>query len=278
MWFSARMRLNIPALQSEVSIMNESEIANLRADAISVTYKIPKIKSGTLKEYMLRQLMRKPIEEERFEALKQVSLELRPSECVGLIGHNGCGKSTLLKVIAGILEPSSGRVMYEGRMASLIELGAGFDGELNAIDNIYLTCALMGVPKSEISRHLDQIIEFAEIEQFKDFQLKNFSSGMYARLGFACATILNPDILLVDEVLAVGDEAFQQKCFDRIFKLKSNQKSILLVSHDMSAVQRFCNRVYVLEKGHLLFSGDTIEGIEHYRESLRRLQGNRHAH
>jgi ABC-type polysaccharide/polyol phosphate transport system ATPase subunit len=252
--------------------MTYTETTNLRADDISVTYKIPKIKAGTLKEYLLRKLAKKPFETDYFEALKRVSISLKSSECVGLIGHNGCGKSTLLKVIAGILQPSSGQVKYQGRLTSLIELGAGFDGELNAIDNIFLTCALMGIPKPEINKNLDQIIDFAEIGEFQNFQLKNFSSGMHARLGFACATILSPDILLVDEVLAVGDEAFQQKCFNRIFKLKEDRKSILLVSHDMAAVKRFCDRVYVLERGDLLFSGNTDEGIEHYRDSLRRLQ------
>jgi ABC-2 type transport system ATP-binding protein len=169
---------------------------------------------------------------------------------------------------AGILDPTLGLVSYQGRLTSLIELGAGFDGELPAIDNIYLACTLMGIGKEEIRNKLDQIIDFAELKDFLDFPIKNYSSGMAARLGFACATVVDPEILLIDEVLAVGDEAFQLKCFNRINTLKQAGKSIVLVTHDMNAVERFCDRVYLLDSGTLVFEGSPMDGIERYRQAL----------
>ncbi len=240
----------------------------LVADRISVRYKIYSRKFNSLKEYLISKIKREKVEATVFEALAGVGVELNKGECVGLIGHNGCGKSTLLKVIAGILDPSSGVVSYRGRLTSLIELGAGFDGELSAIDNIYLSCSLMGVKKAEIARRLEEIISFAELGGFLDFPIKNYSSGMAARLGFACATAVEPDILLVDEVLAVGDEAFQKKCFDRVNDLKRAGKGIILVTHDMNAVERFCDRVYVLESGRLIYEGNAKGGIDAYRKSL----------
>ena len=237
----------------------------LSAQNVSVSYRIPTRRYGSPKEMVLSRLKgeKNPVVE--FAALEQVSIELKAGECVGLIGHNGCGKSTLLKVIAGILSTKAGKVTYEGRLTSLIELGAGFDPELPARDNIFLACTLMGIAKREINENLQRIIEFAELDRFLDFPLKNYSSGMYARLGFSCATIINPDIILVDEVLAVGDEAFQAKCLRRILELKENGKGIILVTHDMGAVQRFCDRVYVLDHGRLVYQGPNLEGIAAYR-------------
>lgn len=246
---------------------NVSDV-KLTANDISVRYQLPERQFGNLKEYLISKIKREKIVVNEFKALKSVSIKLKPGECVGLIGHNGCGKSTLLKVLAGILSPTSGDVAYKGRLTSLIELGAGFDNELTAIDNIYLACTLMGVAKSEIKMRLDEIIAFAELEQFLHFPIKNYSSGMTARLGFACATIVDPEILLVDEVLAVGDEAFQKKCLDRIESLKSRGKSIVLVTHDMGAVERFCDRVYLLDHGNLIFEGEPLKAIPRYREAL----------
>ncbi len=230
---------------------------------------MPDRKFSSLKEFVVSKIKGERRKINHFQALNDVSIDVRNGECVGLIGHNGCGKSTLLKVLAGILPPSHGKVGHVGRMTSLIELGAGFDSELGAVDNIYLACSLMGFSRQEIRSKIDEIIDFAGLRDFLDFPIKNYSSGMAARLGFSCATIVRPDILLVDEVLAVGDEAFQHKCFEKISGLKKDRKGIILVTHDMSAVQTFCDRVYVLDHGSLVFSGNVEDGIAKYRELLQ---------
>lgn len=244
------------------------EINTLSAQNVVVSYQLPSRRFTSLKEYLLSYIKGEKHEMQTFDALKGISIVLNRSECVGLVGRNGCGKSTLLKVLAGIISPTVGDVVHSGRLTSLIELGAGFDGELTAVDNIYLACTLMGVSQAEIKSRLNDIIEFAELRDFLNFPIKNYSSGMAARLGFACATIVEPEILLIDEVLAVGDEAFQQKCLQRIQELKKTGKSIVLVTHDMLAVERFCDRVYLLDHGRLVFEGDPIEGIRQYRQVL----------
>ncbi len=247
----------------------QSENPLLKAQSISVSYQILSRKFGSFKEYILSKIKGEKIKVQEFHALKGVSVDLFPGECIGLIGHNGSGKSTLLKVIAGILKAKIGNVDYSGRMTSLIELGAGFDSELPAYDNIYLSCTLMGFSRKEINENVDKIIQFAELQDFLDFPIKNYSSGMTARLGFACATAIDPDILLIDEVLAVGDERFQKKCHDRINELRKKGKGIILVSHDMSAIESFCDRVYVLNHGDLVHEGDVIQGIAKYRELMK---------
>ncbi|MBI2602722.1 MAG: ATP-binding cassette domain-containing protein [Deltaproteobacteria bacterium] len=195
------------------------------------------------------------------EALKDISFDVRKGEAVALLGHNGCGKSTLLKAIAGIIIADGASVELKGRVAPLIELGAGFDGELSGIENIYLSCTLMGLDKAEIDRCLDQIIEFSELKDFIELPLKNYSSGMYARLGFACATAIHPDVLLVDEVLAVGDSNFSRKCLARVHALQELGTTILLVSHDENAVRSFCERAIVLSKGQIQYDGPVAEGL-----------------
>ena len=235
---------------------------------IDVRFRSPTHRTTSLKEYVVTYFRRRLSPEHEFCALNGVSVHVEPGECVGLIGHNGSGKSTLLRVLAGIITPQRGKVTRNGRIASLIELGAGFDPELSGVDNVFLACSLMGLSKKEIEHHLDSIFEFADLNEFRHFQLKNYSSGMYARLGFACATVLDPDILLVDEVLAVGDERFQQKCFKRIRELRESKKAIILVSHDMHAVSSFCNRVYLLDHGQLVYEGSVDEGIWGFRKLL----------
>jgi ABC-type polysaccharide/polyol phosphate transport system ATPase subunit len=193
---------------------------------------------------------------------------LQAGECLALIGHNGSGKSTLLKTLVGIISPTHGRVVTKGRVASLIELGAGFDGELSGEENIFLACTLMGLSKKQIQQNIQSILQFAELEEFAQFPLKNYSSGMYARLGFSCATLLDPDILIVDEVLAVGDEKFQAKCLKRIEDLKKLGKSIVFVTHDMNAVTTFCDRVVLLDHGSLVYDGRPEIAINLFRKLM----------
>lgn len=242
-----------------------TQIPLLTADNIEVSFQMHSRKFGSFKELLLSKIKGEKINVEDFHALKGVSVHVNPGECVGLIGHNGSGKSTLLKVLTGILEPKAGSVKYRGHLTSLIELGAGFDSDLPAKDNIFLGCCLMGYSKKQIAERFDDIISFAELKDFLDFPLKNYSSGMYARLGFACATAFDPDIVLVDEVLAVGDEGFQAKCHRKVKDLKQAGKGIVLVTHDMHAVKNFCERVYVLDHGKIVYEGAADPAIAKYR-------------
>jgi ABC-type polysaccharide/polyol phosphate transport system ATPase subunit len=240
---------------------------------VSVSFAVASRRVTSFKEFVINAFQGKRTVTKLFPALKNVSLSLYPGECLALVGQNGSGKSTMLKVIAGILRPSSGQVAHVGRLSSLIELGAGFDPELPAKDNIYLSCILMGVGKSEIDAKLEEIMDFAELREFEEFPLKNYSSGMYARLGFSCATVIDPDIILVDEVLAVGDERFQQKCKTRLKAMQARGKSIILVSHDANAIRTFCDRALVLHHGELLYSGMPEKALDFYHEILDETTG-----
>jgi ABC-2 type transport system ATP-binding protein len=193
---------------------------------------------------------------EPFEALRDVNLEIAAGQTVGLIGHNGSGKSTLLKILTGILRPTTGEVEVNGRVSSLLELGAGFNGELSGRDNIYLNASLLGLSRKETDGLFDSIVEFSELEEFIDNPVKHYSSGMYVRLGFAVAVHVDPDILLVDEVLAVGDEAFARKCLDKIAEFQREGRTILFVTHSLSLVDEICDRGVVLDRGRVVFDGD----------------------
>lgn len=208
-----------------------------------------------LKEYVIKMLKGELMFQEFF-ALKDINLEVKRGESWGLIGTNGSGKSTLLKLICGILKPYKGTVEVNGNIAPLIELGAGFDGELTARENIYLNGALLGHKKVFMDQHFDEIIEFAELQEFVDVPLKNFSSGMSARLGFAIATIVKPEILIVDEVLAVGDHAFQEKCKKRMYQMLSGGTTLLFVSHSIEQVKELCQKAIWIDKGGVKASGD----------------------
>ncbi|KAE9534244.1 teichoic acid ABC transporter ATP-binding protein [Ursidibacter arcticus] len=201
-----------------------------------------------LKEYVIKMLKGELMFQE-FLALQHINFEVRKGESWGLIGKNGSGKSTLLKLICGILKPYKGSVDVKGNIAPLIELGAGFDGELTARENIFLNGALLGHKKAFMQQHFDEIIEFAELQDFVDVPLKNFSSGMSARLGFAVATIVKPDILIVDEVLAVGDAAFQEKCKQRMAKMLEGGTTLLFVSHSIDQVKELCQNAIWIDKG-----------------------------
>lgn len=201
-------------------------------------------------------------------ALRDVSLDVARGEAVGLIGRNGSGKTTLLRLIAGILKPTGGRVSSEGRIGSLLELGAGFHPDFTGRENVFLNGAIQGLRRAEIRERFDEIIAFAELEHAIDRPVRTYSSGMTMRLGFAIAAFLDADILLLDEVFAVGDEAFQRKCFGRIFQFKQSGGTIVFVSHDAAAVERLCERSVFLERGHVAFDGPTREAVSRYRRAL----------
>jgi ABC-2 type transport system ATP-binding protein len=193
---------------------------------------------------------------EPFQALRDVNLEIQAGQSVGLIGPNGSGKSTLLKILTGILRPTTGTVEVNGRVSSLLELGAGFNGELSGRDNIFLNASLLGLSRKETEGLFDSIVEFSELEEFIDNPVKHYSSGMYVRLGFSVAVHVDPDILLVDEVLAVGDEAFARKCLDKIAEFQREGRTILFVTHSLDLVDRICDRGVVLDHGRVVFDGD----------------------
>jgi ABC-type polysaccharide/polyol phosphate transport system ATPase subunit len=204
-----------------------------------------------------------------FHALDGVSLEVRHGETVALIGHNGSGKSTLLKCIAKILPADRGRVTVNGRVATLLELGAGFHEELSGRENIYLNGAILGLSRAEIDASFDAIVDFAGIRDFLDTPVRNYSSGMYVRLGFAIAVHVDPDILLVDEVLSVGDAGFQERSLERMRSFSQRGKTVVLVSHDLGAVANLCERTIVLDHGRIVFDGPTDEAIETYQQIMR---------
>ena len=221
---------------------------------------------NSLKEYFLK-LAKRELHFKKFMALEDIDLVINRGDRYGIVGTNGSGKSTMLKIIAGVMEPSSGRVAIGGTIAPLIELGAGFDMELTARENIYLNGALLGYSKKFIDERFDDIVEFAEIRDFLDMPMKNHSSGMVARVAFAIATATIPDILVVDEALSVGDFLFQQKCEKRINELVVDHGTTLLfVSHSIEQVERVCNKAIWIEKGHLRMHGDVNEVCEAYRQ------------
>jgi len=202
-------------------------------------------------------------------ALKDISFEVKRGEVVGIIGRNGAGKTTLLKILSRITEPTEGWAKIRGRVGSLLEVGTGFHPELTGRENIYLNGAILGMKKDELKRKFDEIVAFAEVEKFIDTPVKRYSSGMYVRLAFAVAAHLEPEILLVDEVLAVGDLSFQQKCLNHIRSLTARGMTILLISHNMAAIQSSCGRAFLLENGKIVARGEPVEVIRSYRNSLK---------
>jgi lipopolysaccharide transport system ATP-binding protein len=205
-------------------------------------------------------------------ALKDVSFEVGRGEVIGIIGRNGAGKSTLLKVLSHITEPTEGRALVYGRVGSLLEVGTGFHPELTGRENVYLSGAILGMHRREIDQRFDQIVEFSEIARFLDMPVKRYSSGMYVRLAFAVAAYMEPDILLVDEVLAVGDIAFQQKCLRHMQSLTQSGMTILMVSHSMAAIQSSCQRAILLQQGRIAADGNTLDVIEQFRRSLKAVE------
>lgn len=219
-------------------------------------FNMSKEKIDNLKEYFIK-LAKRQLMYEDFTALDKVSVNIKPGEVFGIVGHNGSGKSTLLKTISGILKPTVGTVKVHGSIAPLIELGAGFDLDLTARENIFLNGSVLGFSNQMIAEKFDEIVEFSELRDFLDVPMKNYSSGMVARIGFAVATMVKPDILIVDEILSVGDFLFQQKCEQRINALMQGGTTVLIVSHALEQIRRLCTRVMWLDKGKIKMIGDT---------------------
>jgi ABC-2 type transport system ATP-binding protein len=233
---------------------------------VTMCFNKSKEKIDSLKEYCIKFLKRQ-LFFESFKALDDVSVSIKKGEVFGIVGLNGSGKSTLLKIISGILKPTSGSIVTDGSIAPLVELGAGFDIDLTARENIYLNGSVLGYGKKYIDEKFNEIVDFAEIWDFIDVPIKNFSSGMIARVGFAIATITCPDILIVDEILGVGDYKFQEKCEQRINEIIKNGATVIIVSHTINQIKRLCNRVMWIEKGKVKMIGNTKEVCECYQPS-----------
>jgi ABC-2 type transport system ATP-binding protein len=210
------------------------------------------------------------IPSEPFWALDDINFTVERGSTMGLLGHNGSGKSTLLKCVAGILQPTTGEIHTHGRLAALLELGAGFNPELTGRENIFMNASILGLTKRETQRIFDDIVAFAELDKFIDMQVRHYSSGMYVRLGFAVAVNVDPDILLVDEVLSVGDEAFQRKCLDRVAKFQREGRTILVVTHAADLVRRICDRAVVLDHGQMVCDAPPGEAVRAFRETMER--------
>ena len=231
-------------------------------------YRAPTERFATFKEYMIR-LVQGRVRHAEFMAVNHISLDIYPGEVFGVIGQNGAGKSTLLKVAARVLPPTEGRVVIKGWTAALLELGAGFHPELTGRENIFLNGAILGFTQKEMAALFDQVVDFSELGEFIEAPMRTYSSGMWTRLGFAVATVQRPDILLIDEVLGVGDEAFQKKSFRRIQEFRERGTTILFVSHSMDAVATMCQRAAWLDHGVLKFLGEPKDVINAYRASFQ---------
>lgn len=234
----------------------------------SVRFNMASERIDNLKEYFLK-LVKRQLMFQEFFALSNINFQVKKGEAWGIIGTNGSGKSTLLKLICGILKPYKGISRINGSIAPLIELGAGFDGNLTARENIFLNGTLLGHSKRFMEEHYDEIVAFAELENFMDMPIKNYSSGMAARLGFSIATVVRPDILIVDEVLAVGDYAFQQKCERKMQEMLSNGTTLLYVSHSIESVRSLCNHALWLKNGQVVMEGDVNYVSDSYMKALQ---------
>ncbi|MBO5374011.1 MAG: ABC transporter ATP-binding protein [Clostridia bacterium] len=247
--------------------MENDNIIELRN--VFMKFRMASQRVETLKEFVIRTLKRQ-LSFEDFVAVNDVSFDVKRGEVVGLIGLNGSGKSTTLKIISGILKPTSGEVVIKGKISPLIELGAGFDFDLTARENVFLNGAVLGYSKKEMLEKMDEIIDFSELHDFMDTPIKNFSSGMVARLAFAIATQIDPEILIVDEILGVGDFLFQQKCEQRINKMMSGGTTVVIVSHSIEQIERLCDRVVWLDHGKVVMIGQTADVCAQYRNMASR--------
>ena len=237
-------------------------------DNISKKFRIPHEKKTTVFQNIVG-LIKRQFDYEEFWALKDVSFEVNKGEALGIIGRNGSGKSTLLKILAQVLYPNSGSVSLNGKVASFLELGVGFQPELTAKENVYIYSSILGLRRKQVDRIYDDIFDFAELKKFETMKLKNFSSGMYLRLAFATAIHANPDTFLIDEVFAVGDEAFQKKCQDKMNEFKAEGKTIVFVSHALDTVKALCQRSMLLNEGRIVTMGDTEKVINDYLALLQ---------
>ncbi|MFY9551364.1 MAG: ABC transporter ATP-binding protein [Thermoanaerobaculia bacterium] len=237
----------------------------IRLEKVSLRYRIPRERILSLKEYTIRKIQRRVVYDD-LEAVKDVDLTVEAGERVGVIGRNGAGKSTLFRVISRVLPPSEGRVRVAGRIAPILELGLGFHGELTGRENVMLQGALLGFSRAETRSRLERIVEWAELRDFIDAPTRTYSTGMAARLAFAVATDVDPDILLVDEALAVGDERFQRKCHDRMETLRGRGKTFMLVSHSLNTIRENCDRAVWLHYGRVVRDGDAKTVTEAYHQ------------
>ncbi len=244
--------------------LQSSGLPPIVADSVSKTFTVPEERTHTLKERALHPLRR--TRHETFKALKNISFDVRRGEFFGIAGRNGSGKSTLLKCLAGIYGVDSGRIWMNGRLSTFIELGVGFNQDLAARDNVVLNGIMMGLSPREARARYDAVIDFAELREFEELKLKNYSSGMHVRLAFSVAIQVDAEILLVDEVLAVGDASFQQKCFDVFNRMRDEGRTIVFVTHDMGALNRFCHRALLLERGSMVHLGEPHEVADRYLE------------
>ncbi|MGH9760211.1 MAG: ABC transporter ATP-binding protein [Blastocatellia bacterium] len=251
-----------PSDYAEVAIQARSVVVSL--DDLSVRLSLQKERVTSIREYTVRLLKGQRVKREEFWPLKHISFDIEKGEVFGIVGANGAGKSTLLRVIGGILRPTTGTVEVRGRIAPLIELGAGFDPEMTGRENIFLYGSMLGFSTKRLNGRLNDIVTFSELEEFLDVPVKNYSSGMMARLAFAVATDVDPDILLIDELLSVGDAAFQEKCEDRIREFRRRGVSILLVSHNAKTIVEMCSRAAWLDHGRLVMSGPAKEVVARY--------------
>jgi lipopolysaccharide transport system ATP-binding protein len=232
---------------------------------ISKKFRIPHEKRKTLFHNLIG-IIKRQMSYEEFWALKDINFEIYKGETLGIIGKNGSGKSTLLKILARVLYPDTGTVSKEGKVASFLELGVGFQSELSAEENVYIYGSILGMTRKEVRKKYDQIFDFAELNNFKNMKLKNYSSGMFLRLAFSTAIHANPDTMLIDEVFAVGDTAFQKKCTDKITEFQNQGKTIVFVSHSMDSVKQICQRTLLLSGGKMAMLGPTAEVIQKYME------------
>ena len=239
----------------------------IEVENVSMCFNMATEKTDTIKQYLIK-LAKHQLFYKEFWALKDISFSINRGESLALIGRNGCGKSTMLKIIAGVLEPTKGRVNVRGNIAPLIELGAGFDMDLTARENIYMNGAIMGFDRAFMNAHFDEIVEFSELQDFLDVPVKNFSSGMIARLGFSVATIVEAEVLIVDEILAVGDAAFQVKCLQRMEKLLSGGTTLVFVSHSAEQVNRLCKNALWINHGEIKMLGNSEDVTKAYFEFL----------
>jgi lipopolysaccharide transport system ATP-binding protein len=238
-------------------------------DNISKKFRIPHEKKNTVFQNIVG-LIKRQFSYEEFWALKDVSFEVNRGEAFGIIGRNGSGKSTLLKIMARVLYPDSGSVNLDGKVASFLQLGVGFQPELTARENVYIYSSILGMGRKQVDKVYDEILDFAELKKFENMKLKNFSSGMNVRLAFATAIHAVPDTLLLDEVLAVGDVAFQKKCRDRMDQFKTEGKTIVFVSHALDAVKEMCQRSMLLKEGQIISIGDTEKVVDDYMAMLQK--------
>ncbi len=240
----------------------------LKVDDVSIRFNLSKEKVDNLKELLIKKLKGEKIRFNEFWALKNISFELNKGDRLGLLGLNGAGKSTLLKVIAGVYKPTTGTVKRYGHIAPMIELGAGFDPNYTGRENIYLYGSVLGFSKEFLESKYEDILEFSELGDFIDVPIKNYSSGMKARLGFSIATVVDPEILILDEVLSVGDAKFKKKCEKRMQEMFDKGVTVLFVSHSLAQVERLCNKAILLEHGQLIAQGDIKEVADIYRKKL----------